>query len=111
MINLTDENYERTIQDNNIVLVEFTADWCGPCKMFAPILDQVYLEYKGKVLVAKLDIDKNTKTPIVKGIKSIPTILIYNNGNVVFKQIGTIPKSKISEQLDSILKSRYNGGI
>jgi thioredoxin 1 len=83
------------------VLVDFWAEWCGPCKMIAPILDDVANEYEGKLTVAKLNIDQNTATPPKYGIRGIPTLLLFKDGQVAATKVGALSKSQLKTFLDS----------
>jgi len=83
------------------VLVDFWAEWCGPCKMIAPILDEVAEEYEGKLTVAKLNIDQNTATPPKYGIRGIPTLLLFKDGQVAATKVGALSKSQLKEFLDA----------
>ena len=83
------------------MLVDYWADWCGPCKMIAPILDEVAKEYGGKVTVAKLNIDENQATPAKFGIRGIPTLMLFKNGNVDGTKVGALSKSQLTAFIDS----------
>jgi len=83
------------------VLVEFWADWCGPCKLISPILDEVAKEYAGKLKVCKLNIDENQATPPKFGIRGIPTLMIFKNGNVEATKVGALSKSQLTAFVDS----------
>ena len=85
------------------VLVEFWAEWCGPCKMIAPFLDDIAAEMGGKVTVAKLNIDENPQTPSKYGVHGIPTLMLFKNGQVAATKIGALPKSKLVEWVQSVL--------
>jgi len=85
------------------VLVDFWAEWCGPCKMIAPFLDDIAAEMGGKVTVAKLNIDENPQTPSKYGVHGIPTLMLFKNGQVAATKIGALPKSKLVEWVTSVL--------
>jgi thioredoxin 1 len=101
---LTDETFEEeVIQSNLPVLVDYWAEWCGPCKMIAPILDSLTAEYAGKLKIAKLNIDDNQKTPQKYGVRGIPTLMIFKNGNVEATKVGALSKSQLTAFIDSNL--------
>lgn len=85
------------------VLVDFWAEWCGPCKMIGPFLEEIASEMKGKVTVAKLNIDENPQTPTKYGVRGIPTLMLFKNGQVAATKIGALPKSKLAEWVSSVL--------
>ncbi|MGH7000354.1 MAG: thioredoxin TrxA [Stellaceae bacterium] len=85
------------------VLVDFWAEWCGPCKMIAPFLDDIAAEMGGKVTVVKLNIDENPQTPSKYGVHGIPTLMLFKNGQVAATKIGALPKSKLVEWVQSVL--------
>lgn len=103
-IALTDENFAAEVLESSIpVLVDFWAAWCGPCRMVAPIVDELADEYSGRAKIAKLDVDSAQKTAVEFGIRSIPTMLIFKGGKVADQLIGALPKQQITEKLDAAL--------
>jgi thioredoxin 1 len=101
---VTDANFEaEVLQSATPVLVDYWAEWCGPCKMIAPILDDVSKEYAGKLKVAKLNIDDNQETPAKFGIRGIPTLMLFKNGNVEATKVGALSKSQLTAFIDSNL--------
>ena len=99
---LTDDTFEKeVINSSNPVLVDYWAEWCGPCKMIAPILEEIASEYTGKVKVAKLNIDENPQTPPRYGIRGIPTLMLFKDGNVEATKVGALSKSQLTAFLDS----------
>ncbi len=103
-IALTDDNFAKEVLESNVpVLVDFWAAWCGPCRMVAPIVEELATEYDGKAKIAKVDVDAAQKTAMEFGIRSIPTLLIFKEGKVSDQVIGAIPKEQIAEKLDAVL--------
>ena len=101
---VTDSNFEaEVLQAPTPVLVDYWAEWCGPCKMIAPILDDVAKEYAGKLKVAKLNIDENPDTPAKFGIRGIPTLMLFKGGNVEATKVGALSKSQLTAFIDSNL--------
>lgn len=99
----TDENFNEEVLSSNIpVLVDFYADWCGPCKMLAPVIETLATELEGKVKVGKLNVDNAPDTAQKYGIMSIPTLLYFKNGEIVNKTIGVVAKSEIEQVLNSL---------
>ncbi|MFN8355979.1 MAG: thioredoxin [Spirosomataceae bacterium] len=98
-IELTDSNFEEIINSGQTVLVDFWAAWCGPCKQIAPIVDELANELEGKAVIAKMDIDSNDNTPIKLGIRSIPTLMIFKDGQLVDKVVGLAPKAILSQKI------------
>ena len=101
---LTDETFEKEVLESNIpVLVDYWAEWCGPCKMIAPILDSLTNEYDGKLKISKINIDDNQQTPQKYGVRGIPTLMIFKNGNVEATKVGALSKSQLTDFIDSNL--------
>lgn len=101
---VSDSNFEEVVlKSNKPVLVDFWAEWCGPCRAIGPIIEELSKEYEGKALIVKMNTDENPVTPTNYGIRSIPTLLFFKNGKVVDKLIGAVPKSNIKSKLDNIL--------
>ncbi len=102
IIELTDATFEQDVLKSALpVLVDYWAEWCGPCKMIAPLLDEVAVEYAGKVTVAKLNIDQNSATPPKYGIRGIPTLMLFKNGEVAATKVGALSKTQIAAFLNS----------
>jgi len=100
--NITDASFENDVlKSDRPVLVDFWAEWCGPCKMVAPLLDDAAKDYGGKILVAKMDVDSNQATPAKFGIRGIPTLILFKNGAVVGQKVGALNKSQLSSFIDS----------
>jgi thioredoxin 1 len=103
-VEITDDNFEvEVIKSDKPVLIDFWAVWCGPCKLIAPIVEELAGEYDGKVKIGKLDVDSNQQTSIKFGVRSIPTLLLFKGGNLKETIIGAVPKSKIVEKLNAAL--------
>ena len=99
---LSDDSFdEEVINSDSAVLVDFWADWCGPCKMIAPILDEISADYSGKLKRAKLNIDENPNTPPKFGIRGIPTLMIFKEGQVEATKVGAVSKSQLTAFIDS----------
>ena len=99
---LTDDTFEdEVLKSSAPVLVDYWAEWCGPCKMIAPILDEIASEYTGKIKVAKLNIDDNPQTPPRYGIRGIPTLMLFKDGNVEATKVGALSKSQLTAFIDS----------
>jgi len=102
ILQLTDATFEAdVINSPDPVLVDYWAEWCGPCKMIAPILEEIASEYSGKIRVAKLNIDDNPQTPPKYGIRGIPTLMLFKDGNVEATKVGALSKSQLTAFIDS----------
>jgi thioredoxin 1 len=103
-ITLTDANFEElVIKSDKPVLVDFWAEWCGPCRMVGPIVEEIGIEYEGKAVIGKVDVDENPGITGRFGIRNIPTLLFFKNGEVANKQIGAVPKSVLTGMLNELL--------
>jgi len=104
ILHVTDSAFDQSVlQSQTPVLLDYWAEWCGPCKMIAPILDEIAKEYAGKLVVAKINIDENAETPAKFGVRGIPTLMLFKDGNVVATKVGAQAKSQLSAFLDSNL--------
>ena len=100
---ITKENFQEVLSSELPVVIDFWAEWCGPCRMIAPVLDELAKELAGKLKVAKVNVDENQEVAAKYHIRSIPTLLVFKNGEVVNQLVGALPKDKIAEQLDRAL--------
>jgi thioredoxin 1 len=98
--NISDSSFEEEVLNSKIpVIVDFWAEWCGPCKVIGPLLEELSREYEGRVKVVKMDVEENPQTPGKFGIRNIPTVLYFKDGKVVDKQVGAGPKKKFEEKI------------
>ena len=104
-IPVTDQTFEEEVLKSEIpVLVDFWAEWCGPCKMISPIVEQIAGDYNGKLKVGKVNVDFNQQTAMTYGIRGIPALLVFNSGAVANQIVGAVPKDHITEILDEVIK-------
>ena len=102
-VEITDSNFEEIINSDKPVLVDFWAEWCGPCKMIGPMVEELANEFEGKAIIGKVDVDTNPEVSAKFGIRSIPTLLVFKGGKIVDKQVGAVPKSVLSEKIEAQL--------
>lgn len=103
-VELTDSNFEdEVIKSEHPVLVDFWAEWCGPCRMIGPVVEEMAGEYEGKAKIGKVNVDNNPEVSVKYGIRSIPALLIFKNGEVVDQIIGAVPKTHLTKQLEAQL--------
>ncbi len=103
IVKLTDEEFEKQAKANPFLLVDFWAEWCGPCRMIAPILEELSKEYQGRLTIGKLNVDENRQTAARFGIRSIPTLLLFKDGSRVEQIVGAHPKASIKAKIDQLL--------
>lgn len=102
-IEITDNNFQDIINSDKPVLVDFWAEWCGPCKMIGPVVEEIAGEYSEKAVVGKMDVDANSAIPAQFGIRSIPTLMIFKGGELVDKIVGAVPKHVLVQKLDAAI--------
>lgn len=100
---ITDANFEEVVSGEKPVVIDFWAEWCGPCRMVSPIIDELAEEYAGKVVVGKVNVDQNEEIPSKYGIRSIPTVLFFKGGKLVDKHVGATTKSVFEDKIKSLL--------
>ncbi|NLJ81863.1 MAG: thioredoxin [Bacteroidales bacterium] len=100
---ILDTNWEELTKSNSVVVIDFSAEWCGPCRMVTPIIEELAEEYKDKALIGKVDIDNNPKIAMHFGIRNIPTIIFMKDGELVDKHVGVIRKPDLQKKIDSLL--------
>jgi thioredoxin 1 len=101
----TDTNFKEAALGNGVAVVDFWAEWCGPCRLIAPIVDELSKEYEGKATIGKLNVDSNPEVSMKYGVRSIPTLLILKDGEVVDKHVGTTTKANLEEKIQAALAS------
>lgn len=102
-LEIKDSNFEELSQNNEYVVVDFGATWCGPCKQIAPFIEELAEEYKDRIAVGKCDVDENTELAGQFGVRNIPTVLFIKNGEVVNKSVGAVAKNKLKEMFEALL--------
>ena len=103
-VDITDATFEEeVVKSDTPVVVDFWAEWCGPCKMIAPLVEELAGEYDGKVKFTKLDVDSNPQTPMQFGVRGIPTLLIFNDGKPVGQVVGAVPKNMLKKRVDEAI--------
>jgi thioredoxin 1 len=104
MLEISDTEFDDLVRKNRVVVIDFWAPWCPPCRAIAPILEELSREYEGKVVMAKINVDQNREKAEEYGIRSIPTLLFFKEGRLVDKQIGATPKRVIQEKIERLLE-------
>ena len=103
-LEITDSNYQELMADTSKpVVIDFWATWCGPCRMVSPIIDELSAEYEGKVVIGKCNVDENEDLTLQYGIRNIPTVLFFKNGQLVHKQVGSAPKPAFVQKIEALL--------
>jgi thioredoxin 1 len=103
-IEITDSNFEELVKNSDKpVLIDFWAEWCGPCKMIGPVVEELASEFEGKAIVGKVDVDSNPVVASTLGIRAIPTLLFFKNGEMVDRSVGVVPKTELANKLNSLL--------
>ncbi len=104
LVEITDANFDESVlRAEKLVLIDFWAEWCGPCRMLTPIMEELSAEYEGKVIIGKIDVDNNPDVCSKYGIRNIPTVLFFKNGEIVEKQVGAAPKNAIIAKIESLI--------
>lgn len=102
-LEFTDGNIKEIIESGKPVVIDFWAEWCGPCRMVSPLVEELAQEYEGQVAIGKMNVDENVDTPNEFGIRNIPTILFFKDGKVADKQVGAVPKATLKAKVDALL--------
>lgn len=104
VLQISDAEFQKEVLDSEVpVLLDFWAPWCGPCRMVAPVLDELSVEFEGKVKITKMNVDENAAVPAQFGVRSIPTLLLFKNGEVIAQQVGALPHSQMSAFIQQAL--------
>ncbi|GHV34643.1 thioredoxin [Bacteroidia bacterium] len=104
MIHFTEENFDSYLKESKLpILIDFWAEWCGPCKAIAPVVEEIATEYEGRAIVGKVDVDEAPEISVRYGIRNIPTLIYIKNGEVVDKQVGAVQKKNLTDKLNAIL--------
>lgn len=102
-LTIKDDNFEAIVAEGKPVVLDFWATWCGPCRMIAPVVEELAGEYEGKVVIGKCNVDENEDVPVKYSIRNIPTLLFFKNGELVDRMVGAASKADIAKKLDSLL--------
>jgi thioredoxin 1 len=102
-LEITDANFEELLKSGQPILVDFWAEWCGPCKMIGPVVEELAGDFEGKAIIGKLNVDDNPQVTAKFGVRSIPTLLVFKNGEVVDKQVGAVPKTVLADKISAQL--------
>ena len=102
-VEITDANFEEILKSEVPILIDFWAEWCGPCKMLGPVVEELANEYEGKAVIGKVNVDENAVVSAKFGVRNLPTLLIFKNGMIVDKQIGAVPKAVLTKKLEAQL--------
>ena len=103
-LEITDKNFKEVLSSNELVVIDFCDTWCGPCRAVSPIIDELAKEFEGKVAIGKCDVDENPDLSVAYGIRSIPTVLFFKNGQLVDKQVGSAQKSVFMGKVQALLQ-------
>ncbi|KGL53949.1 MULTISPECIES: thioredoxin [Porphyromonas] len=101
--NFTDDNFKQKVAESMPIVIDFWAEWCGPCRMVTPIIEELAAEYEGKVLIGKMNVDENSSTPAEFSVRNIPTILFIKNGEVVERHVGAASKAVLQQKVEALL--------